>query len=160
MTDVELVDTSNPSAAVRRWRIALVIVGIALLVLGGLVLLSDVSPKRYLGILIWFGGALIIHDGIIAPIVLGIGLIMRRAHRRIPFGVLVILQGALVLGAIMTGIVVPEILKKSIGTANATLLPLNYGTNLLVFYGVLIVVTAAAIGVFLRIVARRARTSN
>ena len=98
--------------------------------------------------------------GIIAPIVLGIGLIMRRAHRRIPFGVLVILQGALVLGAIMTGIVVPEILKKSIGTANATLLPLNYGTNLLVFYGVLIVVTAAAIGVFLRIVARRARTSN
>ena len=160
MTNDSLIDTSTPSAAVRRWRVVLMVVGIGLLVVGGLVLLADVSPKRYLGILIWFGGALIIHDGIVAPIVFAIGLVLRRANRRIPFGVIVILQVALVLGAIMTGIVVPEILKKSIGTANETLLPLNYATNLAVFYGVLLVVTAAAIGIFLRVIARRERASQ
>lgn len=141
--------------AVRRWQIGLLAFGLAFLALGAVVLLRDVEPTKYVGIAVWFLGALIIHDGIIAPIVFGIGLIMRRANRRIPFGVLIIVQAALVLGAIVTGIVVPEILKKGIGTANSTLLPLDYSANLVGFYAVLLVLTAAAIGFYLRVVARR-----
>ena len=136
--------------AVTRWRYALVTFGIALLGLGGVVLLIQVDPAKYIGIAIWFLGALIIHDGIIAFVVFGIGLLMRRASKKIPFGVLVIVQAALVLGALMTAIVVPEILKKNIGTANPTILPLQYGPNLAIFYGVLAVATAAAIALYLR----------
>ena len=130
-------------------RVILIAFGVALLIVGALVLLATVEPTNYLGIAIWFLGALIIHDGILGPVVFGVSVVMRKSSRRIPFGVLLIIQGALVIGALFTAIVVPEILKQGIGTANPTLLPLEYGRNLVVFYVALAVVTAAAIAVYI-----------
>ena len=145
------------SPAIRRWRIGLLVAGLALLALGGVVLLNDVNPKRYLGLAAWFLGALIIHDGIISFGVFGVNIAMRKAGRRVPLPVLLILQGAAVVGALMALVVVPEIMKKSIGTGNATLLPLDYAGNLGWFYLALAVVTAAAIAVYLAVAkARRA----
>lgn len=141
--------------AVTRWRIAFVAVGVLVIGLGGIVLLLDVSPARYLGIALWFAGALVVHDGIVAPAVLAVHLLLRRAGRRIPLAVILILQGALVLAALMTALVVPEILKQGIGTANPTILPLDYAGNLLRFYAGLALVTAASIAVVL-LRARRA----
>jgi hypothetical protein len=144
--------------AVRRWQIALIALGLALFVVGGITLLNDVNPKRYLGIVIWFAGALIIHDGIISFVVFGANIVLRKTggRLRVPLPAILIVQGALVLAAIMTLIVVPAALKKSIGTANPTLLPLDYGLHLLVFYGVLAVVTAVALGGY-AVLRRRSR---
>jgi hypothetical protein len=144
--------------AVRRWQIALIALGLALFVIGGITLLNDVNPKRYLGIVIWFAGALIIHDGIISFVVFGANIVLRKTggRLRVPLPAILIVQGALVLAAIMTLIVVPAALKKSIGTANPTLLPLDYGLHLLVFYGVLAVVTAVALGGY-AVLRRRSR---
>lgn len=130
-------------------RVILVVFGVALLAVGGLVLLNDVPPARYVGILWWFAGAIIIHDGILAFAMVGIGIAMRRAGRafRVPLVPIIIVQGALAIAALFALIVVPEIMKKSIGTANPTLLPLDYGLNLAVFYAVLAVVSVVAIGV-------------
>ena len=141
--------------AVRKWQVGLIGFGVALLLVGAVVLLMDVEPQRYLGIAVWFLGALIIHDGIAAMVVFGVSVVMRRAGRRIPLVVIAIVQGALVIGAIFTAIVVPEILKTSIGSANPTILPLNYGLNLLLFYAGLVVVTAGAIVVALVLRRRR-----
>jgi hypothetical protein len=147
-----------PMTAVRRWQIGLIVVGVALLAVGGVVLLMDVKPERYLGIIAWFIGALIVHDGIAAMVVFGVSVIMRRFQRRIPLAVIAIVQGALVVAAIMTALVVPEILKQQLGSANPTILPLNYGLNLLLFYAGLAVVTAISIAAYLVIArARRAR---
>ena len=144
--------------AVRRWQIALIAVGLALFVVGGITLLNDVNPKRYLGIAIWFAGALVIHDGIISFVVFGANIVLRKTggRLRVPLPAILIMQGALVIAAIMTLIVVPAALKKSIGTANPTLLPLDYGLHLVVFYGVVAVVTAAALGVY-AVLRRRSR---
>jgi hypothetical protein len=130
-------------------RVILIAIGVALLIVGALVLLANVEPSNYLGIAVWFLGALIIHDGILGPVVFGVSVVMRKSSRRIPFGVLLIVQGALVIGALFTAIVVPEILKQGIGTANATLLPLEYGRNLVIFYGALVGVTVAAIALYI-----------
>jgi len=138
----------------RRWQVGLIALGVAMLGIGGIVLLLDVNPLRYPGIAVWFLGALILHDGVAAMVVFGISVVMRRAGRRIPPPVITIVQGALVIGAIITAIVVPEILKKNLGTANPTILPLDYGLNLVLFYAGLAVATAVAIGVS-RVVARR-----
>ena len=145
--------------AVRRWQIGLIVLGLALFVVGGITLLNDVNPKRYLGIAIWFAGALVIHDGIISFVVFGANIVMRKTggRLRVPLPAILIVQGALVLAAIMTLIVVPAALKKSIGTANPTLLPLDYGLHLLVFYGVLAVVTAAALAGYALLRRRRSR---
>ena len=143
----------------RRSQIALVAVGVLLLLLGGLTLVNDVNPKRYIGLAAWLLGALVIHDGVISLTVFGVNVVMRKTSRRLrlPLPALLILQGALVVAGIMTLIVVPAALKKSIGTGNATLLPLDYGLHLVVFYAALAVVTALALAVY-ALVRRRART--
>jgi hypothetical protein len=139
----------------RRWRLGLVLFGLALLGLGGLVLLQEVNPKRYIGILTWFAGALIIHDGIIAPVVFGTSLIMRKVGSRVPPVVIAIVQGAIVIGGIITLIVVPEILKKWVGTLSTSILPQNYLLNLVLFYGALGAVTVVVLGGYLKMFARR-----
>ncbi len=145
---------AQPKTATRRWQTGLILFGIAMLVVGAIVLLNDVAPKNYIGIAIWFLGALVIHDGIAAFAIFGVSILMRRASLKIPIAVIAILQGALAIGAIFFVIVMPAILKKDIGTANASMLPLDYGLNLVLFYGALAAVTAAAIAGYL-VFARR-----
>ena len=132
-------------SATRKIQIALVVVGVGLLAVGGLTLLDDVNPKRYAGLATWLLGALIIHDGIIAPTVFAIVLLFRRANKSLPVVLLLI--------------VVPEILKKSIGTANPTLLPLDYTLNLVLFLGVIAVLTAAAAAAYLALSRQKARSA-
>jgi hypothetical protein len=141
--------------AVRRWRIGLILLGLGLLGLGGIVLLQEVTPKHYVGILIWFIGALILHDGILAPAIFGVSLLFRRAQHRVPAVVIALVQGTLVVGGIITLIVVPEILKKSIGTLSSSILPQDYGLHLVIFYAVLIVLLAVAIAIYARLFASR-----
>lgn len=147
------------ASTIQRVQVLLILLGVGLLGIGGLVLLADVSPRRYIGILTWFAGALILHDGIIAPITFGTGLIMKKIGRPIPRARLVvilgILQGAIVVGAIVFMIVFPQIVKQGIGTPNPTVLPLDYTTNLLAFYAVLVVITGAAIALYASASARR-----
>ncbi|GMA29319.1 hypothetical protein [Arenivirga flava] len=135
--------------AVRRWQLAFIAVGVLVIGLGGLVLLLDVNPARYLGIALWFAGALVLHDAVLAPIVLGVHLLLRRVGRRVPLSVVLILQAALVVAALVTALVLPEILKQGIGSANPTILPLDYAGNLIRFQAGLALVTAAAIAVVL-----------
>ena len=140
--------------ATRRWQSGLILFGIALLVVGAITLLNDVAPKDYIGIAIWFLGALVIHDGIASFAVFGVSVVMRRAGRKIPLAVIAIVQGALVIGAIFFVIVIPAMLKKDIGSANPSILPLDYGLNLIFFYVGLAVATAVAIAIYL-VFARR-----
>ncbi|WP_207453811.1 hypothetical protein [Desertivibrio insolitus] len=137
-------------------RIVLVAVGVLVLVVGVAVLLSDVSPRRYLGLGAWLLGALVVHDAVIAPVVLGVGALLRRAGRRMPGGVLVIVQVALVVAAVVTALVMPEVFKRGIGTANPTVLPLDYGVNLALFYVGLAVATGVAIAAYLAVRRRAA----
>ncbi len=161
---MSVVAAMKSTSVIRRWQIALIGVGVLLLVTGGLVLLADVSPGRYIGILIWFAGAIILHDGIIAPVVFGIGLLMRKAGRALPprrlVTVLAILQGAIVVGAIVFLIVFPQIVKQGIGVPNPTVLPLDYSSNLIAFYVVLVLVTGAAIALYLLVAARRQKARS
>ncbi|HEV7949027.1 MAG TPA: hypothetical protein VGP24_04585 [Glaciihabitans sp.] len=139
----------------RFWRIGLIVLGLGLLGIGGIVLLNDVGAGSYLGIGVWFLGALIIHDGIIGAAVLVASLLLRRAQKRIPLAVLLIIQGAVVVAAIVSMVVVPQIIKQGIGTLSSSILPLPYGVNLLLFYVGLAIVTAVTVLLYLRVAARR-----
>jgi hypothetical protein len=133
------------TGAIRRWQIGLILFGMAFLGLGGIVLLNDVAFSKYPGIIAWFIGAILVHDGIAAMVVFGVSVLMRRTSRVIPLAVIAIVQGALVIAAIVTALVVPEILKQAIGSANPTILPLDYTLNLGLFYAGLAVATVAAL---------------
>jgi len=150
-----MTEIAVTSPAVRRWQVALVIIGVALLLVGGVVLLNDVRPSRYPGLAVWLVGALIVHDGLASFGVFAVSILMRRAGRKIPVAVIAIVQGALVIAAIVTAIVVPEILKQAIGSANPTILPLGYGLNLALFCAALAVLAGVAIAVYYAVLARR-----
>jgi hypothetical protein len=126
--------------AVWIWRRILIFSGIAVLLLAGLILLDTVKPTKYLGIIEWFIAAIIVHDAIIAPGVFAFGLVMRRLGRRIPLPVLAIVQGGIVVGAVFTIVLVPEILAQNYANLFPTLLPFDYVANL----GILWVGTLAA----------------
>ncbi len=144
----------------RFWQAGLIAFGLILLAIGVVVLFQEVNPKRYFGILTWLVAALIIHDGIIAPAVFGVSLLSRKLSTRVPAVVIAIVQGALVVGGVVTLIVVPEILKKSIGTLSSSILPQNYLVNLFLFYGTLAAVTAAIVFGYYRRFARRAKVRS
>ncbi|MBC7519159.1 MAG: hypothetical protein H7248_09855 [Microbacteriaceae bacterium] len=144
-------------STIRRWQIALITSGLMLLAVGGIALLRDVTPTSYLGIVLWFAAAIVVHDGIIAPLTFLVALLLRRIGRRIPLAVVLISQGALVIGAVLGLIVVPEIHKKTLGTKSFSILPLDYAGNLTLFSIGLVLATALAIAGYFayRAVARR-----
>jgi hypothetical protein len=131
-------------------RIILIAIGLAGLFLGALILVQKERPDQIVGVVIWIVAAIIVHDGILSPLLLLLDVWMRRAGRRIPFGVLAIIQGGIVVGAIMSMLVLPEIYAKSLGAKNPTVLPLDYGLNLALFWVAVALLTAAACALYLR----------
>ena len=152
---------SSHRVVIQRWRIGLIVVGVLILLLSAYILLTTVKPTRYIGIAEWFIAAIIIHDAIIAPFVFSVGLFMRKAGRRIPLAVLAIIQGGLVIGAIFTIVLVPEILAQKYAHLFQTLLPFDYVRNLGVLWvGTLVATAAAVIGYYVwRAVSARRRAS-
>ncbi len=129
----------------KAWRTALVVLGVLLLALGAYVMVDTVKPVKIAGIALWFLLALIVHDGIIAFFTFGVSFLLRKAGRRMPIAVLAIVQAALVVSSVFAIIVIPAVYKKSIGTKNPTVLPLDYGPSLVILWGVIAVLTALAV---------------
>lgn len=132
-----------------RARIGLIVGGVLMLLLGGWILLTTVKPTHYLGIVEWFAAAIIVHDAIIAPFVFGVGVVMRKAGKRIPLAVLAIIQAGLVVGAMFTIVLVPEILAQRYAHLFETLLPFDYVRNLGVLWVGTLVATGGAVVVYL-----------
>jgi hypothetical protein len=144
--------TATPPAAgrgVRLTRAVLVVLGVALIGLGGYVLTETVSPTRYTGLLVWLLGSVIVHDAIIAPLVVVAALAVRRTGRRVPAAVIALVQSAVVVGVVMSMIVVPEIVAKAKGPKNDTVLPFDYAGRLSVMWLVIVVLTALAVVAYL-----------
>jgi hypothetical protein len=136
----------------RIWRIVLVLAGLAVAVLGAGIMLDTVSWKKLLGLAIWLAAAIVIHDGIIAPGVFAVDFAMRKAvGRRVPTGVIAILQSGIVVGSVITLIVIPEILAQRFARIIPTLLDPDYGMRLGAMWAVIAVVTAGAIALYLAI---------
>ncbi|CAN5382683.1 hypothetical protein BH09ACT4_BH09ACT4_04460 [soil metagenome] len=139
------------------WRGGLIALGVLLIGIGGFAFLLQVKPDQYIGVAAWLAGAIIVHDGIGAMVVFGATVVIRRFDRVIPFVVLAIVQAAAVLVVIVTVIVLPEIVKRAIGSANPTILPLDYVRNLVLVYAGIGVATVIAIAVALVLRRRPAR---
>lgn len=117
-------------------------VGVVRYVLGGLGLLLMAIGGRQLSVLpqsedvaVWLVGALVLHDGLIAPLVLAGGFLIAAVPAR---GVL---RGALIVGGSLVLITLPLLVRPG-SPPNPSALPLPYGRNLLL---VLAVVAIAAV---------------
>ncbi|GAA3804446.1 hypothetical protein ACFS5L_11200 [Streptomyces phyllanthi] len=99
----------------------------------GLSLLMDVRDPT--GVLVWLGGAVVLHDMLIAPLVLLVGLVLVRGRARGP------VRGALVVAGALTVVALPALLRPG-RTANSSVLPLDYPRNWLIALVAVAAVTA------------------
>jgi hypothetical protein len=120
-------------------RIALGLGGLAMAGVGAWVLLVDAASQTPGQVAVWLAGAVAVHDLLLAPLVLLLGLAVRPLLRVLP--VRGALRGALLAAGCATLIALPPLLRP--GTPrNPTVLPLDYGRNLLI---VLLAVAAGAV---------------
>lgn len=110
------------------------VAGLALMGVGASLLLD---VREWTGVLLWLGGAVVLHDGLIAPLVLLAGLVLVRGGGRggVCGGVRGPVRGALTVAGALTLVALPVLLRPG-PRANSSVLPLDYWGNWLVAVGV------------------------
>ncbi|WP_420368601.1 hypothetical protein [Curtobacterium sp. L1-20] len=129
----------------RAARIVLVVVGVLVIAFGAYVMVTTVRPNRIWGLVTWLVAAVVLHDAILSPFVVAVGLLLRRTGRSLRAWALVVVQAVVVLGSVLALVVLPEIAAKHHGTKNDTVLPFDYAARLLLVEGVLAVVVVAVL---------------
>ena len=125
----------------RRWRYGLGSAGLALGLFGVFRLLTQI-PFGDLAILaIWLVGAVIIHDGIVSPLVVTVGWLVSRV---VPQRARRYLQAALVTAALVTVIAVPLIFREGTQPPSKALLRQHYGANLTVLVSIIAALALSA----------------
>ena len=147
----------NPSRPVLVARTVLFGVGAVLVGVGAGALVAGVPPRQWIGILIWMGGAIVLHDAIFAPLVLVGSRLLRRVGARVSWLQVAVVQVALVVGAAITLIAIPGIASQRIGARNPSVLVFPYALHLAVAWAAIGVVTAATVVAISLL--RRRRTS-
>jgi hypothetical protein len=137
----------------KAWRIVLAVAGIALGAFGVFRLVTEIAPHSLLILAVWLVAALIIHDALLAPSVVGVGWLLRRF---VPDRGRRYLQIALIMIALVTVIAVPMIFLRGSQPAVKALLLRNYGANLIMIIGIIAVLSLILYGV--RVVRDRSTT--
>ncbi|MBW8699719.1 hypothetical protein MBT84_08950 [Streptomyces sp. MBT84] len=99
----------------------------------GVQLLLDVRDLP--GVLVWLGGAVVLHDALIAPLVLLVGWALVRGGARGP------VRGALLVAGALTAVALPVLLRPG-RPANSSVLPLDYPRDWLLALVAVAAVTA------------------
>ncbi|MEU6424364.1 hypothetical protein ABZ860_00595 [Microbispora sp. NPDC046973] len=124
--------------------------GGGLIVTGLAGLVVDARLTDPLGWALWFGGLIVAHDGVLVPLVLLTGVAVGRMRAPSP------VRAGLTVAAVLSLLALPMVTGFGRRADNPSLLPLDYGRNLLVVLGLVALVTAlAAIAVRLRAKRRR-----
>jgi hypothetical protein len=113
----------------RVWRIVLGVVGIGIGTYGISQLLTQIPRQTLVLLALWLIAALIIHDGLLSPAVVGVGAALRRY---VPDRGRGYLQFGLIMAAIVTVIAVPLIYRAHTQPPAKALLLQDFGINLTV----------------------------
>lgn len=118
----------------RGWRIGLAIAGVLLLGFGISRLLTQVPLSSLMWLAVWLVAAVVIHDGVLSPLVLAVGWLLRRL---IPARGRRYLQAGLIMGAMVTVVAVPMIYRSHRQPVSKAILDQNFGGNLTLLLGLL-----------------------
>ncbi|MFD7919254.1 hypothetical protein ACFV3R_08530 [Streptomyces sp. NPDC059740] len=126
--------TGRGTGAARTVRLLTALLGLASTAWGAL-LLSSVAEAW--GAVRWLAGAVVLHDGVVAPLVLGAGTLLAGLRE----GPRAVVRGALLTGGCVTAVAAPVLLRPG-RPANATVLPLDYPADWLLVLAAIAVCAA------------------
>ena len=135
----------------KAWRLILAVTGVLVICYGGFRFLTEIPLPNLIALACWLVGAVLVHDGVLSPLVVGIGLLLRRS---VPDRARRYLQFALITAGLVTVIALPMIYLRGSQPSVKALLLRNYGANLTVIIAVIAVTTLAVYAL------RVARTSQ
>lgn len=118
----------------RAWRVILVVSGILVGLFGAVQLLAGTPFTNLLILAGWMIGAVVIHDGLIAPAVVAVGWAVGRV---VPARGRRYLQAFLIAGGLVTAIAIPLIARRDTQEPSKAILQQNYAANLTVLLGLL-----------------------
>jgi hypothetical protein len=127
---------------VRKYRIALGVAGGLLLSFGVFRLVTQLDPGDLAALLLWLLAAVALQDGVVAPITVGTGV----ALTRVPPRARRYLQGALLVGALITVIAIPLINREGTQPVSKAILLRDYATNLSLLLGMTLAVALVLYG--------------
>lgn len=134
-----------PARAVRVGRAVLIGLGVLLIAVALGTLVAGVPLGQWSGIGIWLVVALLLHDGLLAPLLLVGARLLRRGSARLPWGALAAVQVAVSVGFCVTLLAIPGIRAQQLGARNPTVLVFDYAAHLAAAWAVVGVAVAAAI---------------
>lgn len=146
----------------RRARILVAAVGVALIACGAVFFALDLTVAEIAGVVLWLACAAILHDAVLVPVATAVDALLRRSARRLPAAVVTVAEAGLAIGALLTAMVVPELVAQARGPRNPTVLPGDYGVRLALLWAaiaVLVVLVSLVIGWRARRSGRRSRRS-
>lgn len=130
-------------------RAILIALGVGLSAYGAWLLIERLTVPDLLWLAVWLAGAIVIHDGVIAP---ALAVLRRRWDRdrpRRPLITTATAQIGFAVGAVLTLYVAPELWAQARMPANPTILTGDYALRLLVVWGI-IAVTVLLVSRFAR----------
>lgn len=122
----------------KAWRITLATAGLLLGLFGVYRLFTEIPLPSLVVLGVWLLAALLVHDGLVSPAVVGLGVLLRRL---IPDRGRGYLQAALLIGVPVTVVALPMIYLRGSQPAVKALLLRNYGLNLTLILGLIAVIT-------------------
>jgi hypothetical protein len=123
---------------VKAWRILLATAGILLGLFGIYRLFTQIPLPSLAALGVWLLAALLIHDGLLSPLVVGVGSLLRRF---VPDRGRRYLHAALLVGALVTVVALPMIYLRGSQPPVKALLLQNYGLNLTLILGLIAAIT-------------------
>ncbi len=111
----------------KAWRIGLAAAGVLLGLFGVFRLLTQIDSYDLFVLLCWLVGALVIHDGVLAPLTVGVGALLAKV---LPPRARTYVQGALVAGAVIAVIALPMIYRRDSQPKVKAILQQDFGANL------------------------------
>jgi hypothetical protein len=128
-------------------RIGLAAAGLALGLFGVYRLLTQIPPASLLALAVWLAAALVLHDAVLAPVVVGTGWTLRRV---VPDRGRRFLQAGLIVAGLITVVAAPMIVLRGTQPAVKALLLQNYGANLAILLALVAGVLVLAYAVQVR----------
>jgi hypothetical protein len=121
---------------VRKYRVALIAAGALLLAFGVFRLITQLDHGDLFALVVWLVVAVLLHDFVVAPATVGVGLVLARVPPRARR----YLQGVLVVGALITVIAIPLIHRRNTQPAIKAILLRDYAGNLALLLGLTLAV--------------------
>ncbi|MBN9153362.1 MAG: hypothetical protein J0J05_05210 [Microbacterium sp.] len=140
----------------RAARGALVALGVATLGVGVFFLTTSLTPARLVWVGVWLAACVILHDGVLVPLLSLLRARIRRLGRTWPPAVLPVIESGFAVAATIILFVVPELWAQHRGNPNPTILQGAYADRLVVVVAVIAVVVTVTV----RILVRRSRADG